>query len=195
MQLDACKKTGKARRVSLGGEEQSAGASAGTTGEASPRAVQIPHCLCGAKQVPGFLEAGFLLIFFFFFFFPARLKELLKLPSSPGSPRGSLSFLHSESPLSKEIKMSFQKILVAQITIFSCKSQNLLRSVCQTQPALTHVCCSSEIKIFGLSLFPMTQSGWGTGGVTQPQPPRDIARNHAGKGWEAPHEPGCNQLI
>lgn len=41
----------------------------------------------------------------------------------------------------------------------------------------------------------MTQSGWGTGGVTQPQPPRDIARNQAGKGWEAPHEPGCNQLI
>lgn len=121
----------------------------GTMGEASPQAAQVPHRLLGAKQVP---EASFLLTLVF----PARLEVLLKLVCGPGSPRGSFSFVHSESPLSKEIKMSFKKISVAQITVFFCESQNLPRSVCQTQPALTHVSSSSEMKIFGLNLFPMT---------------------------------------
>lgn len=122
-------------------------------------------------------------------------KSFLKLLSSPGSPRGSLSLLHSELPLAKEIKLSFRKTFLAQITVFFCKSQNLPHSVCQTQPAPTHVSSGSEMKIFGLNLFPVMRSGWGTGGVTEPQLGRDSARNHAGKGWGAPHEPGCNQLI
>lgn len=70
-------------------------------GGSEPPAAQAPHRQRGAKQVP---EASFLLTLFF----PARLKELLKLPSNPGSPRGSLGFLHSELSLPEEIKMNFK---------------------------------------------------------------------------------------
>lgn len=63
-----------------GGEEQSTGAAAGTTGGASPRAAQVPRRLRGAKRVPG---PSFLLTLFF----PARLKELFKVALRPRIPQ------------------------------------------------------------------------------------------------------------
>ena len=56
------------------------------------------------------------------FVFPSKMQRAFKVALQPRIPRGSLSFLHSESPLSKEIKMSFKKLFIVQITVIFCPS-------------------------------------------------------------------------
>lgn len=106
-------KTGKEKGVSLGGTT----AKVGTMREQTLQQHRLPTAFMGKASARSNFSPHFV--------FPRKTQTIFKVALSPDSSRGSHSFLHLESPLSKETKTSLKKIFVAQITIFFCEFQNL----------------------------------------------------------------------
>lgn len=130
-QLDTCKKTDRTRRVSSGWGRKAAD----NKGSEPTSNLNPCHLLLG-KRVP---KASFLLALLFL----ARLKSLFTLLSGPRLPQKKSQFcalrLYSvQSRAAMEIKVNFKKILIAQITIPFCDTQNLPHSLSETQANAQH---------------------------------------------------------